>query len=106
MAQTGRLGVVELAATTNTSVYQVATGLSATVSVSFLNRNVASATVRLALVDGAIGALVDEDYIEFDVVIPPNGILERGGIVLSSEESVIVYSDVATVNVRVHGFEE
>ena len=102
----GRLGVADLAATTDTSIYIVPATLIASVTVSIVNRNASAATIRLAIVDGAVGALANEDYIEYDVNVPANGILERTGIVMSTAENIVVRSSLANVSVRVHGFEE
>lgn len=102
----GRLGAASLAADTDTGVYTVPAAVVMTVNVLFCNRGADAATVRLALVDGAVGALADEDYIEHGTVIPAGGVLERSGLALSAGETVVVRSDKATVSVRVHGYEE
>ncbi len=102
----GRLGIADLAATTDTTIYAVPGTKIATVNVSFCNRGGAAAKIRLAMVDGAVGDLADEDYLEYDADVPANGVLERTGIALSGGETVIARSDVVDVSVRVHGFEE
>ena len=102
----GRLGAADLSATTNTSIYTVGADTLATVNVSICNRNASAVAVRLAHVDGAIGALADEDYIEYDAVIPANCVLERTGVVMAATHSLIAYSDTANVSVVAWGFEE
>lgn len=102
----GRLGAVDLAATTNTLVHTGTASKITTCSVNFANRNASSITVRLAHLNGAIGTLANEDYIEYDVTILPNGVLERTGIVLAAAHTIVAYSDTANVSVQVWGWEE
>ena len=102
----GRLGAVDLAATTNTLLHTGATGKVTTLSVNFANRNATAVVVRLFHPDGAIGTLADEDYVEPDVTIQPNGVLERTGIVLAATHTIVVYSDTANVSVQAWGWEE
>jgi uncharacterized membrane protein len=99
----GRLGVAELTADTDTEVYTASTG--AAVSILVLNAANASAKVKLAIVDGAVADLANEDFIE-DTTLPAKDVLERTQIVLGEGETVVVRSDVAGVVVRVHGYEE
>jgi hypothetical protein len=102
----GRLGAVDLAATTNTAVYTCPAGYSVTVNVNVCNRNGSAINIRLMVLDGAIGTLADEDYIEYDFPIPANGVLERTGIVLTEGQVIGAYSDTADVTVQVWGIEE
>ena len=102
----GRLGAVDLAATTNTLVHTGRTGYVTTCSVNFANRNATPVVVRLFHLDGAIGTLSTEDWIEPDVTIQPNGVLERTGIVLAATHTIVAYSDTANVSVQVWGWEE
>jgi hypothetical protein len=46
------------------------------------------------------------EYIEYDSIIPGNGVLERGGIVANAAENVVVYASVAGLSVSVYGYEE
>ena len=101
----GRLGVADVAATTNTLVYTVPAGVTATVNINVVNRNTSAAVVRVAIVDGNVGALAVEDYIEYETSLAAHGILERSGVVMSAGESVVVYSTLANVSIRVYGFE-
>jgi len=101
----GRLAAVDLAATTNTSVYAVPASTVAVVNVSVANRNASEVVIRLMHLNGAIGTLAVEDYIEYDVVIPANGMLERTGIVMAATHVIGAYSDTANVSVQVHGLE-
>ena len=100
---TGRLGANDLAATTNTTVYTVPADTFAVITVAICNRNAASRNVRLAISD--TGTPADADYLEYDVELLGNGILERSGIVLEAGSNVVVYSSGTTVNAVVYGIE-
>jgi hypothetical protein len=43
--------------------------------------------------------------LEFETVIPPNSVLERGGIVATAGKLVVAYASVAGVSVNVYGYE-
>lgn len=100
----GKLGNNDLAATTNTTVYTAPAGVVTTLNVSVCNRNSTAVKVRLAI--AAAAAPATKEYIEYDVSIPANGVLERGGLVMAAGELLVAYSDTANVSVRAHGLEE
>ena len=102
----GRLGVVKLAKSTNIAAYTVPAANTASCSVMVCNIGDYSAKIRLAIVDGAVADLADEDYIEYGVDIPAGGVLERTGLTLSAGETVVAWADKNTIVVRVHGYEE
>ena len=96
--------VSALAATTLTSVHTFTT--AGTCNLLLCNRDTSDATVRIAVIDGAPGAVANEDYIEYGTTIRGNGILERTGIVCEAAEQVCVYASTANISARVHGWEE
>lgn len=96
----GKLGSVDLLANTDTLLFTVA-DTPQTFNVRFANRNTSSIKIRVAIGMGAAPAVAD--YIDYDVSVPPNGIVEDTGIVASSGEKVWVRSDTANVSVRAHG---
>lgn len=98
------LGRADLAATTNTTLYTVPVGAAVAATVGFCNRNGTAVSVRLAMSDGASPA--NADYLEFDTLIPANGVLERGGIVLDAGKRIVVYSSGTGVSAQAWGFEE
>jgi len=100
----GTLGQAAPAANTNTTVYTVPSGLTATVNVNVVNRGVDAALVRIAI--AATGTPTSSEYIEYDVGILPNDVLERTALVMSSEKLLVVYADTANTSVNVYGFEE
>lgn len=100
----GRLGASDLSATTNTTVYTVPSGKTASLSISVCNRGVTAVSVRIAL--SATGTPSAGEWIEYDVSIPATGVLERSGIVLDTGKLVVAYSSAANVSVVVYGVEE
>lgn len=101
---TGTLGQSNPAAVTNTIVYTVPVGKTATYNVNILNTGTSSAAVRLAVAATSTPTLAE--YMEFDAVVPPNEVLERGGIVSSAGKNVVVFASSANVVVNVYGYEE
>jgi len=100
----GILGQTAPAALTNTTVYTVPTEKLATFNVNIVNRGTALATVRLAIASTATPAT--NEWIEYDVIIPVNGVLERTGLVANAAERVVVYVSTADTSVNVYGYEE
>lgn len=100
----GRLGTASLAATTNTLIYTVPAGITATINIRMANRAATAARIRVALTVGGAAPTLN-DYISYDLLLPERGIVEEVGLVVSSGEAVYVYSDSANVTVRVHGME-
>ena len=88
---TGILGLGDLAAATNTTVYTVPADTFAVVTVNVTNRNSTSRDVRVAL--SATATPTNAEYVEFDTELLGNGSLERGGIVLDATKNIVVYAD-------------
>ncbi len=105
-----RFGALDLLQNTYTVLMSGATEFSSTVNVRFVNRNSVSVRVRLALVDapsaGALAALADEDYLEFDLELRANGVLENTGIAVPADYTLVVRSDTDDVTAVAFGFEE
>jgi len=100
---TGRLGVSAILATTNTTVYTVPTGYYTVCNVSITNRNATSVTVRLAM--ATTGTPNSQDWIEYETVVIPNGVLERTGLVMQAGLNIVVYSSASNVGCTVYGIE-
>jgi hypothetical protein len=100
----GVLGQVSLAATTYTTVYTVPSQTLSYANVNIANRNTTNVSVRVAITTGATPTTAQ--FIEYDVDIAPNGVLERTGLVLDIGKQVVVYSDTANVSVGVYGVEQ
>lgn len=105
-----RFGALDLLQNTYTVLMSGATGFSSTVNVRFVNRNSVPVRVRLALVDapaaGALAALADEDYLEFDLELRVNGVLENSGVAVPEDFSLVVRADTDDVTAVAFGFEE
>lgn len=99
----GRLGVADLAAITNTTVYTCAATSFGVVNVNVCNRNTTAVTVRLAV--AAAATPVNSEWIEFDTIIPANSVLERTGIAISPTQRIVAYASAANVSVVVGGVE-
>lgn len=91
-------------ATTNTSLYQVPAAKQATVSVCVCNRG-ANGSFRLALVDGAIGSVANEDYVEYDTSLRANESLHLGPYPVDASISFMVYASHANFSFVAVGFQ-
>lgn len=102
----GTLGKALSAAAAQVTPYIAPATLDfATVSLFLCNLGSVDAKVRIAITQAANPA--PEDHIEYDAVIPASGgTLERTCIPVSAGDKVMVYSDMATVAVRVAGLEQ
>jgi hypothetical protein len=100
---TGRLGVADLSAATNTTLYTVPASTFAVVTVNMVNRGASAANVRIAVASSATPA--DSEFIEYDVSLAAKGVLERTGIVLDAGKLLVVRSSAVSVNAVVYGIE-
>lgn len=101
---TGILGQSSPAATTNTTVYTVPASKVGTFNVSITNSTSSYIACRLAI--AATGTPAASEFIEYDTLLPANGVLERGGLVANAGENVVVYASLAGLSVSVYGYEE
>jgi hypothetical protein len=100
---TGRLGVADLAAATDTTLYTCPVSTFAVVTVSICNRGATAANVRVAVATSATPT--DAEYIEFDTNLSAKGVLERTGIVLDAGKLLVVRSSAVSVTAVVYGIE-
>ena len=78
---TGRLGIADLSAAADTSLYTVPADTFAVVTVSLCNRSTGTRSVRIAVASAATPT--NAEYIEYDADILANGVLERGAFNLA-----------------------
>jgi len=98
----GTFGQASLTAATNTTVFTV--GVTPTV----LNVNMVNTTGTPIAVNLAVAASSTPsagEYIEFQAIIPANGVLERGGIVATAGKLIVAFASFAGVSVNVYGYE-
>lgn len=100
---TGRLGLLDLAAVTNTVLYTCPATTFGVVNVSMCNRNATAVTVRLALTTSS--SVADNGYLEFGVTVPPNSVLERTGIVVDAGKLLVAYASATGVTALAYGIE-
>lgn len=96
----GKLGSADLSAATDTLLFTAA-ATPQTFNIRFANRNATAVKIRVAIGTGASPAATD--YVDYDVNIIANGILEDFGLVATSGEKIWVRSDTANVSVRAYG---
>jgi hypothetical protein len=101
---TGLLGQATLNAGQNTSVYFVPATTFTVFSVSVLNRGGTTVSIRMALSASATVPTAAE-YIEYDVQIAPNGVLERTGLMMNAAKHLVVWASNANVSVSAYGIE-
>jgi hypothetical protein len=100
---TGRLGNVDIPATTNTTAYTVPVGTYAVANISLTNRNATSVNIRVAMATTATPG--DQEWIEYNTVLIPNGVFERTGLVMQGGLNLVVYSTQANGGCTVYGIE-
>lgn len=100
----GRLGIADLSANTDTTVYTVPANTLALVDLNLCNRNATAVTVRVAL--AAAAAPAAGEYIEYDATIPPNGVLVRDRLLMEAGLRLVVRSNTNAVSAVVTGYEE
>lgn len=101
---TGILGQSNPAANTDTTVYTVPSSVAATFNVNVVNQSGTPVSVNLALT--AAASPTASEYIEFQTILPGNGVLERGGLVAQTGKRVVVNCSNASCSVAVYGFEQ
>ena len=101
----GILGQTDITSVnTDTSIYTVPSAKTASLTLSLVNRGTASAAIRVGLC--ASGSIGNAEYIEYETILPPKGVLERTGIVMQATKQLVVRTDTANISASAYGFEE
>lgn len=102
----GRLGVADLTASTNNTVYTAPTGvLYAEVDVIVLNSDVADRSTKVYVTTNTASPSTNE-RVEDGVILPASGgKLELSGLILSPGESIVIYPSGSNLTARVQGKE-
>ncbi len=100
---TGILGQANPTAGTNATVYIVPAATFATFNISVVNTGSSSAAVNLAI--AASVPPTASEFIEFQTVLPPGGVLERGGLVAEAAKRVVANCSTSNCSISVYGFE-
>ena len=96
----GILAAVTLVAATPTDVYEQIAGTN-TVTVNACNTTALQCALRLSV----FKAGGSSKYIEYNLLLPSTGVMERGGIVLAVGDKIIAYSNQA-IDITVWGYGE
>ena len=99
----GVYGKSDLTATTWTEIVAPPVSGVKVTTLNIVNRSDANRKVRVAL--SADTTITDDEYIEYNVTIPANGVLERTGIVMQAGKLLVVYTNVANVSAVAFGIE-
>jgi hypothetical protein len=100
--QLGRLGATTVTADTDTALIS---SKNCKCTVIVCNRGATDRTYRIAHVDGAIGAVANEDYHAYDEDIPANSSIARVIGTVASDESILVRANHADVHFVAEGVE-
>lgn len=100
----GRLGAANPAADTDTTVYTVPGSTVASLNVAIVNMGTGDAVVSVAI--SSSGTPAASEYVERNVTLIGNGVLERTAIVAAAGEMVVVNCSTNDCAIRVHGYEE
>jgi hypothetical protein len=100
---TGLLGASDLSTTSNVVLYTCPDNTFTVLTVNMVNRN--SSEVRLRLAIAEADSPTDSEWVEYDVLIQGNGVLERTGLVLDAEKRIVVRTNATGVTATAYGIE-
>ena len=101
---TGRFGAYDLTANTAQSLAQGETDRFTACSISLCNRNNVAVKVGIAITD-TVNSIALNEYIDKDVELLPNTVLERTGVAIKAGQYITVQADGARVSATAWGIE-
>ena len=97
----GKLGAQNLSANADTVLYTAPASTFAIATVNIVNRSGSTVTARIAIADADVPT--NAEYIEYDVGVPPKGVIERTGVVVVADQRIVVRSSAVDVNAIAYG---
>ena len=94
---------VASASTWETLVPVASTGKTKVCTVNVCNRTSSNITISLAL--AATTTVANADHIEYGVILPANGVLERTGIVVDETNAVQIWSSATGISAVAYGID-
>lgn len=98
----GILGTWDISAGVIQAVYVNNYDGPSVTTINFTNRNAADVRMSIAISDSAT-APSDAEWIEYNVLVGPNGVLLRTGVIVSTGKYILVQSNRGSVNCVVTG---
>lgn len=99
----GVFGKQNLSASSWTDVVPAPTSGTRVVTLNICNRNPVPAIVRVSISGSNASTPNDSDYIEYDISIPANGVLERTGLVIDNQHKIMVRAESSGVSAVGYG---
>ena len=102
-----RLGAIAPLATTNTALYTCPSDKTAVLDGITVSNRGTCGTFRIAHVDGAVGDIVDGDYVFYEVTLAQYATMESilKGRAMGSSDTIVVYASSANFSFTVGGVE-
>lgn len=95
----------DLAANTNTTLRTVTTGLTASFTANFVNRNDFPVMIRLAHAC-ASATPTNAEWTIYDFVLDNNSVLEKTALVAVAGKLIVAQANNANVSVQIYGWED
>lgn len=101
----GRMSNTIITASTWNTIYTVPAGKVGSITISIVNTGTTAADFRLAITAAATPSL--SEHIEFGAIVPPKGVYERSGLVLSANQKIVAFTIFGeTLATNVYGYED